>query len=247
MMWSCECVSVCGRFFLLWLADACWIFVVISFHGNSVNGWRPIRWRASANICTRCHKSPEQLWHVTVSFALPLTALVLFSSDQQQGLHSQDVLCATALQRVCVAQEEAAEERRTSVSCCVVTRWLRSHRMRKLLPLSLPLYLSCRRSNVVAGWSRRKRQTLVAATSHRSDCPHLTPSSDPLGPATTVAALYLECWCNTRRTTMLSDVLLDALEIVAQKAKAPTLGALEARPIVKSRFSIDFVLRVHCM
>lgn len=42
-------------------------------------------------------------------------------TDQQQGLHSQDVLRAAALQRVCVAQEEAPEERRTSVSVCAVT------------------------------------------------------------------------------------------------------------------------------
>lgn len=40
-------------------------------------------------------------------------------SDQQQGLHRQDVLRASALQRVRLAQEEAPEERRTSVSVAV--------------------------------------------------------------------------------------------------------------------------------
>lgn len=213
-MWSCEWLSECvGGFFSCDSptrveSSSSSPFMVTQCH---VNGWRPIRWRAGANICTRCHKSPEQLWHVTVTFALPLTALVLFPSDQQQGLHSQDVLCATALQRVCVAQEEAAEERWTSVSCCVVTRWLRTSFVFTTL-LVVPALKRCR-------WVVTPKATNTCRrASHRSDCPQLPPSSDPLGPAATVAALYLECWCNTCRTTMLSDMLLEALEIVAQKA-----------------------------
>lgn len=51
-------------------------------------------------------------------------SFILFTSDQQQGLHSQDVLRAPALQRVCLAQKEAPEERWSSVSCCVMSYFL---------------------------------------------------------------------------------------------------------------------------
>lgn len=58
--------------------------------------------------------------HVTVTSAGCHSSRPLPPSDQQQGLHRQDVLRASALQRVCLAQEEAPEERRTSVSVAVL-------------------------------------------------------------------------------------------------------------------------------
>lgn len=156
----------------------------------------PVRWCCSnTNICGWCHKSLEQMWHVTMlylswsffhlraksgpretncsnifiisgcallllhvhamlkyfghhpkwlwwfawlSHKIRLSAVfhsmsiilrkchgfILFPSDQQQGLHSQDVLRAPALQRVCLAQKEAPEERWSSVSCCVMSHFL---------------------------------------------------------------------------------------------------------------------------